>query len=273
MSEKTNHNEFSCDIIRDLLPSYVDGICSADSKQAVEGHLATCADCATLLGALRESEIQEQQQENKKIAYMKKIKKHAGKKEIIGLGLLLVAIILSLWGFLGQYGVLPLLFYLAILPLVLFDAHFLLTDHTTFTKWTEAKTILTLVSSLLVCLGILVAFVSIQWVKQQSYPFGLKAADIGKFLQSFYFILALCQLAIFIAAIALAFHTSNSHGITISISATGFFLVFYILSVFQTLSSTERTLQGLKQALYILLEGVCIAVLAEVVQRRKWKED
>ncbi len=268
MSETTNHNELNCNIIRDLLPSYVDDICSADSKKAIERHLATCADCKALLGALRESEVSEKQQETKQIAYMKKIKKHAGKKEVIGLGLLLATIIVSIEVFSAQYGVLPLLFYLAVFPLVLLDTHFLLTDHMAFSRRTEAKTILTLVSSLLLCLCISLAFVSMQWVKQQSYPFGIKNADIGNFLQFIYHFLAFCQLAIFTASIALTFKTSNSYGTAISISTTGFFLVFYILSVFQSLSTPEISMRALWQSIYILLEGVCITILAEVMQRK-----
>lgn len=271
MSVKTNHNELSCNIIRDLLPSYVDGICSADSKETIEQHLASCADCAALLGALRESEIQERQRESKQIAYMKKIKIHAGIKEVIGLGFLLAAILFSLWAFSGQYyGALPL-FYMIVLPLVLFDAHFLLTDHMAFARRTERKLILTLVSSLLLCLGISLAFVSMQWVKHHSYPFGMEDPDIGKFLHSFYLFLAFCQLAIFIAGIMLTFQTSNSYGVLVSISATGFFLALYTLSVFRTLSSPEMSMKALLKSPYILLEGICIAILLEMIQRWKRK--
>lgn len=277
MNEKTNQNESSCNIncniIRDLLPSYVDGICSADSNEAVERHLTSCADCKKLLGALREAEVLEQRRETEQISYMKKIKKYTNKKEAIGFGILLASIIFSLWVFSGQsFRGLPL-FYLAILPLVLFDTHYLLTDHMAFAGRTESKTILTLVSSLLLCLGVFLAFASIGWVKRQNFPFGIQDADIGKFLHSIYLFLALCQLAIFIAGIVLTRKTSNSYGIVISVSATGFFLMFYTLSVFQTLSDYEMSMKALLQSLYILLEGGCITVLAEVVQSKKRRGD
>ena len=35
--------KISCDIIKDLLPLYYDGVCSADSKAIIEAHLAQCA--------------------------------------------------------------------------------------------------------------------------------------------------------------------------------------------------------------------------------------
>lgn len=36
---------YPCEIIQDLLPLYADGICSEESKAAVEQHLSECSDC------------------------------------------------------------------------------------------------------------------------------------------------------------------------------------------------------------------------------------
>ena len=38
----------NCDIIKDLLPLYVDGICSKETEQAVREHLKTCDACRTV---------------------------------------------------------------------------------------------------------------------------------------------------------------------------------------------------------------------------------
>lgn len=38
-------NDLSCEVIKDLLPLYVDDICSDDSKQMVKNHLDNCEDC------------------------------------------------------------------------------------------------------------------------------------------------------------------------------------------------------------------------------------
>lgn len=37
-----------CDIIRDLLPLYVDGACSAASSEMIKNHLASCAECRAI---------------------------------------------------------------------------------------------------------------------------------------------------------------------------------------------------------------------------------
>ncbi|MBP5491343.1 MAG: zf-HC2 domain-containing protein [Clostridiales bacterium] len=44
----------SCNVIMDLLPSYVDGICSQESRQLVQEHLKTCSDCQKVYQAMKE---------------------------------------------------------------------------------------------------------------------------------------------------------------------------------------------------------------------------
>ena len=42
----------SCEIIKDLLPLYHDGVCSNDSKTMIEEHLANCDSCKAELRAM-----------------------------------------------------------------------------------------------------------------------------------------------------------------------------------------------------------------------------
>lgn len=42
--------KISCKVIEDLYPAYADGLCSAETKQLVESHLADCAACRKLYG-------------------------------------------------------------------------------------------------------------------------------------------------------------------------------------------------------------------------------
>ena len=44
----------SCEIIKDLLPLYHDGVCSDESKTLVEEHLAECDSCKAELSAMGE---------------------------------------------------------------------------------------------------------------------------------------------------------------------------------------------------------------------------
>lgn len=70
--------KITCDIINDLLPSYVDGVCSEDSCKLVEEHLHDCARCSQKLKYMKNPikcpEIQTTEK-NRKSVYQNKTKK------------------------------------------------------------------------------------------------------------------------------------------------------------------------------------------------------
>ena len=47
----------SCNIVQDLLPSYIDDLCSEESRQMVEEHLKECAKCRAMLSSMKEDII------------------------------------------------------------------------------------------------------------------------------------------------------------------------------------------------------------------------
>lgn len=47
----------NCNIIKDLLPLYLDQVCSAETAKAVEAHLVTCPACRSLLDKMRQGSI------------------------------------------------------------------------------------------------------------------------------------------------------------------------------------------------------------------------
>lgn len=49
--------EISCDIIRDILPLYVDQVVSEDTKELVEEHLQECEECAREAEAMKKTLI------------------------------------------------------------------------------------------------------------------------------------------------------------------------------------------------------------------------
>ena len=47
-------NDLTCAVVRDLLPSYVEGLTSVETNRAVEAHLTACADCTARKNAMTE---------------------------------------------------------------------------------------------------------------------------------------------------------------------------------------------------------------------------
>lgn len=58
MNERQNQSANTCAVVRDLLPLYVDGVCSGASAALVEAHLAACPDCSRVAADLKKEEIE-----------------------------------------------------------------------------------------------------------------------------------------------------------------------------------------------------------------------
>ena len=56
-----------CEIIRDLLPSYVDGLTSEESNREITAHVAECAPCKEILEQMQEEMQTKEEKEGQKI--------------------------------------------------------------------------------------------------------------------------------------------------------------------------------------------------------------
>ena len=71
-----------CEIVRDLLPSYVDGLTSGVTNQAVEAHLEGCGDCSEILKRMKEPERQDKPPVAE-VDYLKKVRRRAGRTAVL----------------------------------------------------------------------------------------------------------------------------------------------------------------------------------------------
>ena len=91
---------YNCGIMDDLLPLYADGVCSEESKAAMEAHLASCGMCREKLERMQaEAVIPEAMKASDVMAvsYAKKVRKHRA-RSVVGAAAVsvLAACVLSL---------------------------------------------------------------------------------------------------------------------------------------------------------------------------------
>ena len=72
----------TCDVIQDLVPSYVDGILSEDSQALVKEHMEACKECRKMLEIMKEEQGKEQAQIRPSAA--SGAQRRAGETESIG---------------------------------------------------------------------------------------------------------------------------------------------------------------------------------------------
>lgn len=93
--------KITCEVIRDLLPLYIDEVCSPDSRSLVEDHLRTCEDCRRLLEKMGEDcriSGEAAQQEETVIKNMAAGWKKSVRKNFLKGAVLAVAMVLLLAG-------------------------------------------------------------------------------------------------------------------------------------------------------------------------------
>lgn len=90
-------DKLRCEIVQDLLPSYVDGLTSDETNEAIKDHLADCVSCRDMYERMKADEMSAEEnsevmeKEKKEINFLKRIKqKHR-------LNLMLVVVILTVF--------------------------------------------------------------------------------------------------------------------------------------------------------------------------------
>ena len=74
-------NDLTCGVVRDLLPSYIEGLLGEESRQAVDHHVAGCSACAAALAGLGEQESAAAEQA-REVDYLKRVKLRNDRKII-----------------------------------------------------------------------------------------------------------------------------------------------------------------------------------------------
>ena len=73
-----------CEIIRDILPLYIDNACSDSSREIVDEHLKGCPDCAAYLEEIRSSEIENDLKEEKALVIRNQARRFKRRSAAVG---------------------------------------------------------------------------------------------------------------------------------------------------------------------------------------------
>ena len=107
--------KWDCEIIGDLIPSYVDEVCSEKSRVAVEEHVGECAACRRLLEQQKFTDYSAEKLEERELNGLKKIQSRMKQQTMVSYGLGILLLLLGWHAFHG-YGYLTKLIYYALMP-------------------------------------------------------------------------------------------------------------------------------------------------------------
>lgn len=86
-------NDLTCGVVRDLLPSYVEGLLGEESREAVDRHLENCPDCTARKEAMSAPAETEALEVVKEVDFLKRVKRRNLKR--IALAVLCTALVLA----------------------------------------------------------------------------------------------------------------------------------------------------------------------------------
>ncbi|MDY3282219.1 DUF4825 domain-containing protein [Dysosmobacter sp.] len=87
-------NDLSCAVVRDLLPSYIDGLTAPETNGAVEAHLRTCPDCARLHRQMAAPEAPPEQAADREVDYLRQVRRR-GRLRVMAAVLMTAALLLG----------------------------------------------------------------------------------------------------------------------------------------------------------------------------------
>ncbi len=181
--------KMDCDIIKDLLPSYADGICSEASKECVEAHMAECEECRKFLEECREVEFSLNKLEERELDGLRKVKRKIRQQSLVSYGLLwgvllFIAYVFAKGGNTISVGVYTeeLWWYYVLFPVVLVATFFATLQGKRAIGNQKTEKALLSVSAGAILYEVLWVFFIMASAVKENIPFGLEVYQVGPFL-------------------------------------------------------------------------------------------
>lgn len=259
-----------CNVIKDLLPSYLEQICSEETKNLVEEHLNNCSSCKALARTMAKTEFSTDKTDMQEIHYMKKVKRHFMQKNLVLFGLLLLFLFggtaVALRSMHRDTKVNPQIYYV-VLPSLLLAMHCTLSDGTAKKGGKKWQLLLGGLGMIGICHSIILTHACWQWVNRGQYP--LEVHKMGPFVSHQLLAAALLQLALFLCSSIISLKTKARYGIPMTIQITGCCIDLSIMFLLYHLSTIEQwgELQ-IRTILSFIIEGMLTAVVLWLLERR-----
>ncbi len=267
-------SEIGCEIIKDLLPSYVDGICSVQTVGLVEEHLKNCAECREMTERMRAGDIGHELGENvdalECINYMKKLKRHILNKSLFSFGILFLVIVIGMVTVLYKGGSVSVYWYYVSGPILVMAAYFLLADHTSESRSARWKLWMWGIGGVsIIYMGILENW-TLHMIRTGNYPRGMEQAELGPFVYFQLVVIALICAVIFIAAIGFSIRTGNRCSFLLVLSCMGGSAALTLISLLRRMEEQENFLGVRNRVLGVIwLEGIVFLLVFWMLDRRK----
>lgn len=221
--------KLECDVIRDLIPSYVEEICSETSKRYVDEHLQDCPDCDRLMRQLRDTDFSTTKLEQRQFDGYKKAKRQISQQSISGV-LLAVMLVFSAitgsWLLIHGGGARSDKGYYMLLGISVACTIYYMTVRKPTTPMQKADWGMAILSIL--GTGYLTWLVHYSLMEFMVYriPFGIQAGQFGSFVRYQFNAAAILQLVMYLLLLWRLVKKQINNGGTLCLCLTGICLTY-----------------------------------------------
>lgn len=272
-----DNKEDLCEIVQDILPLYVDGICSASSRKMIKNHLAECDSCKEELRRLQDMEVVEAIEKERNMVlqhHAKKERTAAWKAGIIIAVLLFIPVMIT--SILTAAGKLDIGTVLVLTSAMILTGAFivipLLSKNKKFAKMilvsTGAIVLIELFMSIFFNGGsfIQIAVPTIFGISVVFFPFVVKSAELPEFFANQKSFLVMCwdTLWLYLTILAITLVEQNYKNCKTGMVVSTFFIIFAWVYYFILRNKSLNSWR--KAGLIAALSGFIAAFANDVIQ-------
>lgn len=152
-------SKISCDVTRDLLASYMDGVCSEESRGLVEEHLKECGSCKRFMEQVQEQDLGK---DAVKMDFLKRV------RQSVNIQIWLVVALALALIFIGhphiQYQPLDLLLYYIVMPILMLISTVAPVSCRTKSLSSKREWILPVLGAAIVCAALILQVMAIGFI-------------------------------------------------------------------------------------------------------------
>ncbi len=259
-------DKLNCEIIQDLMPSYLDGICSKSSAEAVEEHITGCRECRERLALLKNTELNAGDNSKQELDFMRKVKHYFTLKNSIGVALLFLLSVSVLLIIPEMQLNIELELYSTLFPILTLGTFILLSNYQEKPKWSSSRIAAAIISALGVLYSFYICAQIFYSLRTDSGPFGMPLDQTGPFL-NWQLLVIICVELFFFACYAIDSVTKeHSFGMLPTLNLAGCLLCMTYRSYLFKMDSLKTLTQSLwDNTLFILLITFCVSLVELIV--------
>lgn len=172
----------NCNIVKDLLPLYIEEICSEDSREYVDEHLQECLECRETCELLKKTELTHFATVKQEVNAMKKLRKSITDKILYLYLLCIIAIVISVFLLLVNVSTLSNYTCFFLMPLTMLATCAAFSRQTSHVPLTAVWKRLFVVQIILILYSIILVYFVMDTSLFATPPFGMPLDKTGPFL-------------------------------------------------------------------------------------------